>query len=366
MITKDILLEAISLTKNNYFKNVVKKNGKYTYSYLPEENQNKRDYNILRHAGTTYSILETYELMPDDELLKVAESAINYIIDKVKDFEINGVSVSVVVEKDTIKLGGNALAIIMLSKYTQITKNYKHIELMQSMAKYICETQDMTGEFVIQKQRYSTQDIYNFRSEYYPGEAILSLVRLYQLDGNNNWLNCAQLASNYLIKVRDRYANINTIIHDHWLLYALNELYNEQPQDMYIEHTLLIAKAIMKSQITGNTKNPDWNGAYSIPYIRLESTPTACRSEGLCAAYQLLIVKSYPKEILKIKKAIDLGIDFQLKNQLRPESASTYKNKKLCLGAFMRGFTRHDLRIDFTQHNISSLIAYYKILSNQD
>ena len=42
MVTKDILLEAIYLTKNNYYKNVVKKNGKYIYSYLPEENKKKK------------------------------------------------------------------------------------------------------------------------------------------------------------------------------------------------------------------------------------------------------------------------------------------------------------------------------------
>lgn len=366
LISKDTLLGAISLTKNNYYKKVVKKNGKYIYSYLPEESNKKKDYNILRHAGTTYSILEAYELMPDDELLKVAESAINYIIGKINFFEINGNKVSVVVEKDTIKLGGNALAIIMLAKYSQITKNHEYIELMQNMANYICETQDMDGEFVIQKQRYSTKERYNFKSEYYPGEAILSLVRLYQLDGNIGWLNCAQLASHYLIRVRDRYANINTITHDHWLLYALNELYHEQPQDMYIEHTLLITKSIIKSQVIGNIENPHWNGAYRIPYLRLESTPTACRSEGLCAAYHLLHDKGYSKEAVKIKNAIDEGIGFQLQNQVRHESVTPYKNKKLCIGAFKRGLTMHDLRIDFTQHNISSLIAYYKILLNQN
>lgn len=366
MISKDNLIEAIKLTKNNYYKNVIKKNGKYIYSYLPEENKKKKDYNILRHAGTTYSILETCEIMPDEELLKLAESAINYLIGKVKNFEINENPVSVVVEKDAIKLGGNALTIIMLAKYTQITQNYEYLELMQRMARWICENQNEDGEFIIQKQRYSTKEKYNFKSEYYPGEAILSLVRLYQLDGNKKWLNSAELASYYLINVRDKHANINTIIHDHWLLYALNELYRKQPQEIYIGHVSLITKSIMKSQITDNIENPDWNGAYRIPYIRLESTPTACRSEGLCAAYHLLHDTGYAKEALKIIKTIEEGIQFQLQNQLRPESVIDYKNKKLCLGAFKRGLMRFDLRIDFTQHNISSLIAYYKILSNLD
>ncbi|MDR7855942.1 hypothetical protein [Tissierella sp.] len=366
MITKETLIEAIVFTKNFYFKNVVNKNGKYIYSYLPDKNKKENQYNILRHAGTTYSILETYELMPDEELLKTAELAINFFIDKVKNFEINGNLVSAVIDRDIIKLGGNALGIIMLAKYTQITGNFGHLTLMQRMARWICETQDELGRFIIQKQQFSTKEVYNFTSDYYPGEAILSLVRLYEIDGNEDWLDCAELAAHYLIKIRDKSKDMDTILHDHWLLYGLNELYKSRPQELYFNHVMLITKSIMKSQVIDNKEYPYWNGAYSIPHIRLESTPTACRSEGLCAAYSLFHDEGNDIEANKIKTAIEEGIRFQLQTQLRPESVVNYKNKNLCIGAFQRGLKQYDLRIDFTQHNISSMIAYYKILSKLD
>lgn len=363
MLSRETLVEAIGFTKNFYFKNVVGKKGKYIYSYLPEKNEKEKRYNILRHAGTTYAILETHELMPDKELLEKAESAINFLINRVKEFEINGNPVSAVIEKDTIKLGGNALGIIMLAKYTQVTGNLNYLPLMQSMARWICEAQDKSGEFIIHKQGFSNNEVYDFTSGYYPGETILALVRLYQIDGNEAWLDCAELAAQYLIEVRDKDADVDTIIHDHWLLYALDELYRQRPQALYLDHVLLISKSIVKSQIIDDKEHPDWNGAYRLPHIRLESTPTACRSEGLCAAYRLFRDHGYDTEAAKVKIAIETGIRFQLQTQLRPESVVNYENKNLCLGAFQRGLEKYDLRIDFTQHNISSIIAYYKILS---
>ncbi|SCX94344.1 glycoside hydrolase family 88 protein [Alkaliphilus peptidifermentans] len=368
-ISKDAIMEAIILTKDNYFKNVVNKKGKYIYSYLPWEGVKEKRYNILRHAGTTYSILETFELTGDKELLKICEGAIQFLLEKIINYEFNGKSVNVVVEKDIIKLGGNALTIIALAKYTQITGDTKFLPLMQSMAEWMVVTQNEEGRFTIHKQQYSTGKIYDFISHYYPGEAMLALVRLYQIDGNEIWLDIAEKSAYYLIEIRDKNSNEDTIAHDHWLLYALNELYQQRPQASYLNHGLLIANAIVKSQILNDGENNEWNGAYLLPEPRLESTPTACRSEGLCAVYQLLNNLDNTTDVTKIKKAIkkaiDEGIRFQLRTQLRPEKVMFYNNKKLCLGAFQRGLYKYDLRIDYTQHNISSLISYYKLLTHK-
>src|SRR5690625_7054598 len=66
------------------FRSVVQTSGKYIYSFLPHLNKREKRYNMLRHAGTTYSMLETYELMPDDKLLAKAERAFDYLFDRIK------------------------------------------------------------------------------------------------------------------------------------------------------------------------------------------------------------------------------------------------------------------------------------------
>ncbi|WP_176764812.1 beta-L-arabinofuranosidase domain-containing protein [Natribacillus halophilus] len=361
-LSKQDLRNAVALTKNNYFKNVVNTKGKFIYSYLPQENRNRGGYNILRHAGTTYSMLETYELMPDEHLLNASKRAINYLLKKAKELEINGQKVQVIIEKDQAKLGGNALAVVALAKYTQVTKDKQYLPIMQSMATWMRELQDDNGRFAFHKQKYSTGEATDFVSHYYPGEAILALVRLYQIDGNEQWLDVAENEANFLITIRDKEATSETIAHDHWLLYGLNELYRERPKDIYINHAFFISRAIMQTQILEDNGEPEWKGAFDTHRKPL-STPVACRSEGLSAAYKLAVDHGYDEEAKQIKQALHESIKFQLQMQLRPETTMYLENKKLCLGAVHHGLTNYELRNDYTQHNISSFIAYHNILS---
>lgn len=364
-LSKKDLRNAIRLTKNNYFKNVVQTSGKYIYSFFPHLNKREKRYNILRHAGTTYSMLETYELMPDDKLLAEAERAFDYLFARIKSHKVNGKRVKVVVEKDAQKLGGNALAIVALAKYTHVTGDNKHIQLMQDLASWIKEVQGDDGEFTIHKQGHSTGQIFNFVSHYYPGEAILALVRLYQIDKNKEWLDVAEKAANFLINTRDKNDTIDTIAHDHWLLYALNDLYRERKKDMYLKHSFFIAEAMMKTQISEEgALRQELIGGY-VPKSGNEpsSTPVACRSEGLSAVYNLANDFGHEEMAKKAKYAVQQGIKFQLQMHLGPESVMFYKRRKLCLGAVQAGLKSLSLRNDFTQHNISSFIAYYNILN---
>src|SRR5690625_4255730 len=210
-LRKEDLLDAIELTKDNYFKQSVNPKGKFAYIYNPEDSTVPSKYNILRHAGTTYSMLETYELMPDNGLMRAIDRAIKYLLTKVETTKINGKEAQVVVEKDAAKLGGNGLAVVALAKYTQITGDKQYLPLMQSMATWMGELQDETGKFAIHKQIFSTGEDSGFVSHYYPGEAILALCRLYQIDKNERWLDLAENEANYLINVRDKKATLRTI-----------------------------------------------------------------------------------------------------------------------------------------------------------
>lgn len=367
-LTKDDLENAIKLTKDHYFKNVVNKRGKFIYSFLPHVNRREKRYNILRHAGTIYSMLEVYEIMPDDELMQEIKRAFKFLFGKIKPLKINRKEVRVVVEKDAQKIGGNALAIIALAKYTQITQDHQYVKLMQDLASWMREVQAENGEFTVHKQRYSTGERFDFISHYYPGEAILSLVRLYQIDKNDEWLDVAEKAAHYLINIRDKNDTIDTIAHDHWLLYGLNELYRERQKEMYLKHSFFIAEAMMKRQITKEDgKREELIGGY-VPKTGNEprSTPVACRSEGLGAAYRLAKDYGHEEIATRMRKAIEEGIKFQLQMQLRPESVMYYKRKQLCLGAVQSGLKSFALRIDYTQHNISSFISFLKILQEEN
>ncbi|TMW72354.1 beta-L-arabinofuranosidase domain-containing protein [Alteribacter natronophilus] len=359
-LTADLLYDTIKLTKNHYYKNVINNEGRFIYTYHPEQNETPSKYNILRHSGTLYSMIETYEMMPDPELKQEIDNGLKYLFKRVKDLEINGHQTKVILEKGHFKLGGNALALVALAKYTNVFDDQQYLPLMQSMARWMKESQDETGKFSVHKQNYETGEDTGFVSGYYPGEAILSLVRLYQIDRNEEWLDAAENEAKYLIDIRDNDATIDTITHDHWLLYALNDLYRERPDQKYLNHAFLIADAMIKTQLFDNVNSKDKIGAYASSGNA--STPVACRSEGLSATYRLAADHGYTENAAKYREAVEHGIRFQLQLHLKPESVMYFDNQQLCLGAVHQGLNNFELRNDYTQHNISSFIAYHNIL----
>ena len=104
---------------------------------------------------------------------------------------------------------------------------------------------------------------------------------------------------------------------------------------------------------------PDWLGSY---YQPPRSTPTATRSEGLCAVYQLARDFRTSREANQILSTLEMGIAFQLQTQFRPESVMYVSDPQRSLGGFHSSLTNFRLRIDYTQHNISSLLCAIRVL----
>ncbi|GEL08491.1 hypothetical protein [Salisediminibacterium halotolerans] len=362
-LTREKLEQAVALTKNHYFMQVLNRQGKFVYSYDPRDQFAANRYNILRHAGTVYAMLEAYELTQDTDLLKTAEKALRYLLKRIEFFQLEGREVAAVVENDAIKLGGNGLALIALSKYTEQSNDKQYLAYMTGLAAWMQATQDETGKFAVHKQTFSTGEVTHFNSSYYPGEAILGLVRLYQLDGNETWLVTAENEADFLINRRDAEAQQDSIEHDHWLLYALNELHRERPKELYVRHSYFIAEAMFASQRTDATAyDHEWLGSYEMKGIP-RSTPTACRSEGLGAVYQMALRINDHNMAEKAREAIFAGIRFQLQLQYRLESVMYLTNKTLCLGALHESLDSYDIRNDYTQHSLSSFIQAIKIIT---
>lgn len=344
---------------NHYLKSIVKPNGAFIYSYLPKKDQVADRYNFLRHSGTTFAMLELYEKFKDPEMLSCAKSAISFILSHRQPKTISGIETSCIIEKGFVKLGGNALTILMLAKYTETTGDMQHLATMQSLARWMTCQQLEDGRYEAHKQDFKTDEIKNFTSEYYPGEAIFSLVRLYNIDNNPEWLDSAEKNAQFLINIRDKGLKTEKLIHDHWLLYGLNELYRHRANDLYLTQAMRIATAITLTQHHKKAEL-DWNGGY---YSPPRSTPTATRMEGLCAAYALAKDFNEPEMAQKIRTCIDQCVKFQLQTQFHPESAMYLPNPKRALGGFHQSLTNFEIRIDYVQHNVSALIAYNRILN---
>ncbi len=85
------------------------------------------------------------------------------------------------------------------------------------LAEFLLFQQKETGEF-LSKYYYIGTENEVFESLYYPGESILALTRLYQIDPDPVWLNAAMKGADWLILTRDASRNSGDLSHDHWLL----------------------------------------------------------------------------------------------------------------------------------------------------
>lgn len=345
----------------DYLVRMTKPDGRYVYRYDPERDEELDGYNILRHAGTTYSLLELYEATGNEIYLRTADRALRYLIKHVvtcPDRE----EYRCVQERNEIKLGGNGLGLLAFSKYVELTGDEEMLMEAQRLAGWIKATQNEEGEFPIHKMNL-LGEASDFTSGYYPGEAIFALTRLYELDQNEEWMDVAHKGALWLIEVRDGEKTINELEHDHWLLYGLNELYQHQEDERYVEHAEKIVEAISASQHRGLIgEKANWNGGF---YDPPRSTPTATRSEGLIASYKLFTQAQRTDLAERAFSVLEDAIAFELSTQVTPVSRQRLSLSSRSLGGFYKGIGAYEIRIDYVQHNISALLGYDSILEER-
>lgn len=355
------LLLSSAIAAGDYLVGAVKSNGDFRYEYLPKKDAESDKYNILRHAGSIYAMLELYEVTQKPALLEASTIALKSLMQRAMPVYTDNETLLCIVENDAAKLGANGLTLLVLSKYMRITMDKSYLLEARKLAKWMQTLQKETGEFFPHKLSYATKQGSDFVSMYYPGEAIFSLVRFYEVDPDETWLDMAQKAADFIIHVRDKGKKISELEHDHWLLYGLNELHQRRPSAHYLEQTQKICQAIIKSQHR-DPAQIDWLGGF---YNPPRSTPVACRSEGMGAAYQLLLNANFVKDASVLWEAITLGIRFQLQTQFTPEKAMYLAKPQRTLGGFSASLTDYSIRIDYVQHNLSSIIAFYRLLNER-
>jgi len=94
--------------------------GKFIYGYYPGLQKILTFYNMLRHFSTVYALLETIEFTGRTEDLGQVKKAIQWGVDNALIEHDGAVFIN---DNDEIKLGSQALFILSLCKYQEVTKD---------------------------------------------------------------------------------------------------------------------------------------------------------------------------------------------------------------------------------------------------
>ncbi|MEM1412357.1 MAG: hypothetical protein AAGH19_08350 [Pseudomonadota bacterium] len=345
----------------DYLARAIDDQGRVTYDLRPWLQRSTNDYNILRHGGSVFSLMEAYRRYGDPHWLEAGERALGYLMAQAKPCP-NAPELSCIVEEGEIKLGGNGLALVALSEYMMATGDRSPLPLAQRLAAWIVSIQQDNGAYRPHKQSWPEGEPDDFISAYYPGEAMLGLLRLHRLDGDPRWLESAARAAVYLRDGRDRGKADVELPHDHWLLYALTELWALQPRAGDRDHGMRIARTILAAQNLdpeANREPAEWRGSF---YRPPRSTPTATRAEALMSAWNLANDSGQTELLPTLLAGLCEAVQFSLQTRYTPEKTMFTHDPARYRGGFHRSLTDLGVRIDYVQHNVSALMGLEDIL----
>ncbi len=347
------LLAAVRMA-GDYLVRMQLQDGSFHYSYDPQQDRtSRRTYNIVRHAGTVYSLFELYAATREARYLDAARRGVAYL--KTRFHPARKKKTFYVLDNDgKAKLGAMGLALLALARQIELDPGSADRKSADKLANMILAMQRRDGSF---------ESYYPIRGDeprgsvslYYPGEAILGLMHLFKSNGDKRLLDAARRGADYLINSQK---GMNPLPPDAWLIQALETLYNagreqKYANQKYAEHALKLGEAMIADQYTASDQ-AGYAGAFKPGVPR--STPAASRSEGLLAAYRIARSLDDPRAS-RIAASLKAAARFQLSQQFKADTDHGIPNPERARGGFRESITSMRIRIDFVQHNISSLLG---------
>lgn len=326
------------------------------FDYVRQTTVSEKKYNILRHAGSIHSLVQYNQNRPSEEVNSAIVRAARYLKERyVQPLPKHPALFAAVsrpgeenLSAPTARLGGTALAVIALRGAMALDPSVISVADLQAMGKFLLFMQKDDGGF---HSKYLVGDDFDlsFHSLYYPGETMLALTMLYDVDGDQKWLDAALRSAAELVQGRQGEEDWPA---DHWMMLSslpLLERYEsvEAPaisaEDLRT-HIAVMGTKIMKDQREGGffAKQP-------------KSTPTATRLEGLSA---LARIQGTIGEVdPTLQESIDRGLEFLMRCQLKEAGAHRGGMPRSCATDAQDERRGEEIRIDYVQHYLSALLT---------
>ena len=362
----DVIENAIILSLFYLSKNITPA-GRFVYrnNINPDKVYSGKQYSSLRHAGTLYSMYQCEKYLNKDALKKKRLLASEYLIKnyiKKIDFNMYGL-VSKPEEEAPVFLstsGGTGLALTALVNL--LDEGKISLSLLRKMGNFLLFMQEDNGDFTPSWEFSTMKKSGIFSARYYPGEACLGLLNLYEADKDEKWLAAAKKGLFRLAKIAS-VTPFELMKFNHWGMIALQKLFlienNGLTKD---ERTILSTYAdknisfILTKQIT-DEKNVRYGG--------FDTTKSLCGVstilEGMLAAYDCV-----EQSVLKMRiiNSVNIALAFIAKYQIKAGEMEGGIPKSHIWNTLNAKNEDKEIRIDYVQHTLSALIMYKNLLNS--
>jgi hypothetical protein len=347
-----------------YLESACGGNGKFAYRLDPNSGQLSSSYNVVRHAGAIYALGMLNHSHPDRAAVDAMRRAslfmrANYIGPEARSDALVVWSRPLPAASNA-DLGATGLGLVALASLDQIQPDAIPSTDLEGLGRFILFLQRGDGSFV-SKYREDIGAVTDWDSLYYPGEAALGLISLFEVDHDPQWLDGAGRSLSFLARSR---AGVPEVPPDHWALIATARFLPYCRQEAcpvsraeLIDHAARVADRFLRDQVR-NPADARLDGAFDAAG---RTTPTAIRLEGLLAALEFLPDDATGRRA-KIKAAVERGVAFLLRAQIKSGPYAGGMPGAVLSRSDPRA---SDIRIDYVQHALSAWLRYQEMFPAQ-
>lgn len=327
----------------------IKEDGKFIYGYYPGPQRILSNYNSVRHFPSVYALLEVIDFTGNYEDTRRAKKALQWGIDHLTlNHQHEKKPLLFVVEKrkqgtDEIKLGAQAMLILALCKYQEVTKDASFLRRLMEAFNAVVFFRQKSGRYNhVLNTDLTVKD--EFRIIYYEGEITFALARLYELTQDEQVLKMVKQSLDFMVD------NDYGKYHDHWISYAVNEALqifpnNREYMKLGLKNVFSHLDFIAKRDTSYPTLLELMNAA-----VKMTDIIKLTGNDDLLETYDLIRLR----RIWKYRAEYELAT-----GSFQPELAMYFYAPYKFVGGF---FARHDhfrTRIDDCEYFLSGLINYY-------
>lgn len=340
----DTIMNSV-LSAGDYLVNHINEDGSWDYEFNASSGKSNGGYNVLRHAGTTYSLALIFRYGRDPDHYNGTIRTLNNLFSTYLDFrDEEGKEIAIVRKGSYTKLGGPALSLLALLEVKKVDPEAGYDRELKGLKNFIVEMSRDNGS--LQCYYGSKEDKH---SDYYPGEALLALAKYHQMTNDPEVLDVLRSGLEYY---NEYFPDIYTA-YSPWATEAITYLHDLEGGQKLKQKGYAMANACKRGQIGPTTMNdPFFIGAFS---LRARSS-TSSRVEAVCDSYLMAERANDTFEASRYKTSMDLCAGFLMRLQIDQEDSRNLPEPELSVGGVPN--TRDDLtiRIDNVQHTAVVLI----------
>ena len=332
--------------------------GRFQYWYDPVSDKfsRKNDDNFLRQAGTSFSLALVYEMTGEPRYLEAAEKSVQYLLTFIEPLDADK---AYFLFRKKAKLGGISLPMLTMLKIRQLTGTTEYDAILPKLANMILFLQEKynTGQYkstYVYRGDYEYEKSSGWESKIYPGEALYALAGMYQAFEDPRYKKSMDWALAFYY--REKWKSHAFIP---WTISAFASLYEQTREQKYADYVFFLSDQLLTKQ---NLDSDD--EAYG-SFHRKPSANTGGYMEGLGDAIHVARLAGDEARLRVYQERAKMGYRWLFMLQYGESDAAALKRPDMAQGGFRKTLTESQLRIDNTQHAISSfakgLRSVYKI-----